>query len=237
VGSVTLVTSTPHTGKDGRYIYTHDLLRLDRKSRGGSTAGIDSCLGGVSTLLQLNAWKHHLCHHLDQDFTLYILQGIQFSFHIGTDPPGSLNSVTKNKITPQSLMATSRKKLILRMSTACSPQQLPQLSTSIVLGLSPRSTNQCLITDLSFQEDASVNDAIELALCSLKYITVEQVAKKAVLLGKGSLMAKIDIKSAYRLIPVSPADQHYLGMLWKGISMLMPSYHFVLDPLPKSSTP
>jgi len=39
----------------------------------------------------------------------------------------------------------------------------------------------------------------------LKYITVDQVAKKTVLLGRGSLIAKIDIKSAYQLIPAAPA--------------------------------
>ena len=74
----------------------------------------------------------------------------------------------------------------------------------------------CLITDLSFPEGKSVNDAIDPNLCSFKYITVDQVAKKAVALGKGSLMAKIDIKSAYRLIPVAPKDRLYLGMKWEG---------------------
>jgi len=58
-----------------------------------------------------------------------------------------------------------------------------------------------------------MNDTINSSMCSLKYMAVEQVAKKAVELGKSSLIAKIDIKSVYRLIPVSPADCHYLGML------------------------
>ena len=72
-----------------------------------------------------------------------------------------------------------------------------------------------LITDLSFPEGASINDAIDSTLCSLKYITVDQVAQQAVRLGKGSLLAKIDIKAAYRLVPVSPYQRHYLGMSWK----------------------
>ena len=42
------------------------------------------------------------------------------------------------------------------------------------------------------------------------------MARKAIQLGKGSLIAKINIKSAYRLIPVSPQDRHYLGMQWNG---------------------
>ena len=52
-------------------------------------------------------------------------------------------------------------------------------------------------------------------LCSLSYITVEKVAATAISLGKGSLLAKIDIKSAYRLIPVCPYDRKWLGMKWK----------------------
>ena len=50
------------------------------------------------------------------------------------------------------------------------------------------------------------------------YISIEQVAETALQLGSGSLLAKIDIKSAlyYRLIPVHPLDRHMLGMQWDG---------------------
>ena len=40
----------------------------------------------------------------------------------------------------------------------------------------------------------------------MSYITVDQVATTALALGKGAMIAKIDIKSAYRLIPVYPGD-------------------------------
>ena len=69
-----------------------------------------------------------------------------------------------------------------------------------------------MITNLSYPKGSSVNDSIDSRLCSLEYITVEQVAKKAFSLGKGSLIAKIDIKAAYRIIPVSPHDCPFLGM-------------------------
>ena len=45
---------------------------------------------------------------------------------------------------------------------------------------------------------------------------MNHVVMKALQLGKGSLIAKIDIKSAYRLVPVSPLDSHYLGTKWDG---------------------
>ena len=41
------------------------------------------------------------------------------------------------------------------------------------------------------------------------------MVQKAILQGKGSLLAKIDIKTAYRLVPVSPYQRHYLGKSWK----------------------
>ena len=35
-------------------------------------------------------------------------------------------------------------------------------------------------------------------------------------MGPGTLLAEVDIKSAYCIIPVHPADRHLLGMSWKG---------------------
>ena len=48
------------------------------------------------------------------------------------------------------------------------------------------------------------------------YISVEMVAEVAAMNGKGALLAKVDIESAYRRITVHPCDQPLLGMQWKG---------------------
>jgi len=45
---------------------------------------------------------------------------------------------------------------------------------------------------------------------------VDRVARAAQSLGKGALLAKIDIKSAYRLIPIHPDDRCLLGFEWQG---------------------
>ena len=70
-----------------------------------------------------------------------------------------------------------------------------------------------MITDLSYPEGLSVNDAIDakLYMCSLSYVTVNEVANRAVQLGKALLIAKINIKSAYWLISVYLCDHHWLG--------------------------
>lgn len=90
-----------------------------------------------------------------------------------------------------------------------------------------------LITDLSFPEGASVNEAIDPALCSLSYITVDEVAIAAMQLGHGALLAKIDIKSAYRLIPVHPSDRMLLGMEWNGAVYIDGMLPFGLRSAPK----
>ena len=45
---------------------------------------------------------------------------------------------------------------------------------------------------------------------------VSDVVRHILSLGQGCLLAKIDIDSAFRNVPVNPHDRHLLGMLWKG---------------------
>jgi hypothetical protein len=70
--------------------------------------------------------------------------------------------------------------------------------------------------DLSHPDNNSVNDGIDPLHCSLVYITVENAAQMVVRLGRGTLLAKLDIQSAYRIVPVHPADRALLGMRWRG---------------------
>ena len=46
------------------------------------------------------------------------------------------------------------------------------------------------------------------------------VAKEVAQLGRGANLAKVDIKSAYRIVPVNPEDHMLLGMQWKGKTFL-----------------
>jgi len=57
-----------------------------------------------------------------------------------------------------------------------------------------------------------MNDEISKPLCSLKYITIDDAIKEIVWLVPGTLLAKIDIKSAFRILLVHPADRSMNGM-------------------------
>ena len=68
------------------------------------------------------------------------------------------------------------------------------------------------------------------------YTTMEKVAVVATSLGQGALMAKVDIESAYRLIPVHPQDHPLLVMKWKGKIFMDPMLPFGLHSAPKIFT-
>jgi hypothetical protein len=72
-----------------------------------------------------------------------------------------------------------------------------------------------LIVDLSSPADHSVNDAISKEGSSFSYTSVDNVAEAILSMGKGSLLAKMDIKQAYRIVPIHPQDRPLLGMKWQ----------------------
>ena len=75
-----------------------------------------------------------------------------------------------------------------------------------------------LITDLSFPKGHSVNDGVSSNLCSMSYTSVDRLVQVVASFGKGALMAKIDIKSAYRLL--APRTDTYWVAGGKDLSWL-----------------
>ena len=73
-----------------------------------------------------------------------------------------------------------------------------------------------LILDLSSPKGGSVNDGIDSQDSSLSYVSVDDIAARAMRKGRGALMAKFDLKEVYRQIPIHPDDWWMLGMEWKG---------------------
>ena len=70
-----------------------------------------------------------------------------------------------------------------------------------------------LILDLSSPTGHSVNDSIPF---SLQYMRVDDVISGIMSYGRGALMAKFDVESAYRNVPVHSNDHYLLGMKWRG---------------------
>ena len=90
-----------------------------------------------------------------------------------------------------------------------------------------------LIIDLSHPHGRSINDGIPPSLCSIKYITIDDAINQILSLGRGTMMAKIDIKNAFRLLPVHPADRHLLMMSWNNSTYIDLCIPFGLRSAPK----
>jgi len=59
-----------------------------------------------------------------------------------------------------------------------------------------------LIVDLSHPSGCSVNDLIPKSLCSPSYITVYDAIQNILKYGQHTILAKVNIKSAFRLVPL-----------------------------------
>ena len=82
-------------------------------------------------------------------------------------------------------------------------------------------------------EGRSVNDGIPSAVCSLNYVMIDDAVKAVIVKGAGALLAKVDIQSAYRSVPVHPDDQWLLGTIWENGLCIDTALPFGLRLVPK----
>lgn len=72
-----------------------------------------------------------------------------------------------------------------------------------------------VIHHLSYPEGKSINDGIDTAFTTVEYASIETAIRLVKQAGIGSHMAKTDVKSAFRLIPVHPEAHPLFCFQWK----------------------
>ena len=72
-----------------------------------------------------------------------------------------------------------------------------------------------LIHHLSYPFGTSINDGISSELSTVSYCSFDDAIDALLKLGKGALMCKTDIESAFRLIPVHHSDHELLSYKWQ----------------------
>lgn len=105
--------------------------------------------------------------------------------------------------------------------------QLPPNAVVSPLGLVPKKASGQfrLIHDLSFPKLDSVNSHIDSSLTSVQYETLDTCLDIIRSVGKNCLIAKSDIKDAFRIIPIHPDSRPLLGFMWNDqfyIDMCLP---------------
>ena len=208
----------------GKYRYTRDLLQL-AMARCPEVPSVPMELIYIQSPLHksLSEWRTHLRDHPDQEFADYVILGLQDGFRIGFDHASPLKAAKRNipSAAEHPSVVDAYIQDEVRQGRMFGPLSSKWGSDCQInrMGVIPKGhapNTWRLITDLSFPENASVNDGISPSLCSLHYTSVQRVATAAMGLGHGALLAKLDIKSAYRLLPVHPQDRQLLGVQWGG---------------------
>ena len=170
----------------------------------------------------LQQWTRDLAQLPDQAFRGYILSGIANGFHIGfsyqshrcSSAGSNMQSALENSEVVQDYLDKE-----VALHRIVGPMLSPPGTQLSPFGVIPKSNQPGkwrLIVDLSSPDSRSVNAGIEPELCSLNYLRLDEVIQQIARIGRNTQLAKMDIESAYRMVPVHPGDRHLLAVQWKG---------------------
>ena len=161
----------------------------------------------------LNGYNNWLKNYLLSGFTKgFRLDNIKFTAY---DNDKTLNSA---RILPNKIKEKLDKEISL--GRIVGPFDSSPLENLVVspLGLVEKKVRgeYRVIHHLSFPSGSSINDGIPRESATVKYASIQDAIEKILLVGSHCYMAKSDIKSAFRIIPIHPDDHHLLGMKWHG---------------------
>ena len=218
---------------NGRYAYTEELLALERVA--GDSEKICETFQ-CANFLPIDQWTPYLSRHPDREFAAFITRGLLHGFRIGFNrsaplrpAPENFRSVYSNPVTVEKYVTEELALGRLVKSQAAGVRRNP-------IGIIPKPHQPGkfrLVVDLSAPASSSVNDGIPAPWCSMEYVSVDRAAKLVSQCGRGALMAKTDLQSAYRHVPVHPSDQHLLGIEWAGKVFVDRALPFGLRSAPK----
>ena len=158
--------------------------------------------------------------HPDQLLVEYILHGLSEGFDIGF--------VGENYITrPKNLLSANANKA--KVSEAINNEltrghtagpfvfpPFPDLHCSPIGAVPKPDGSVRLIMDLSQPRGQSVNEHIDKDEFSVQYTHFDRATDLVLAAGRNCLMSKVDIKHAFRLMPVKPSNWKLLGFFWEG---------------------
>lgn len=171
------------------------------------------------TPLQYAQFAKELKHHPDKSWTSDLLQSIQHGVTLGYEGPRGpmearnlLSAHTHPTVIDDELQKECQAGRILGPFLA---RPLCNLKCSGV-GVVPKKNGKWrMIHHLSAPHGSSVNDHIPKDSYSLQYASVDDAVHLLSSLGPGARMAKVDLKSAFRIIPVRKEDWELLGIRWR----------------------
>ena len=197
----------------------------------------------VASPLNVLAWQEGLASYPDKAFAAFLLRGIVGGFRIGVPADFQGRPAHRNlqsaydhqQIVQDYLDREESLGRIQRLPPLADPAREPRLQIS-PFGVIPkrnRPNKWRLIIDLSSPRGRSMNEAINQDLSSIRYTSLDDAVSLITSLGRNCLLAKLDLKEAYRAVPVHPADQALLAVRWGQATYLDRALPFGLRSAPK----
>ncbi|RXN02475.1 poly [Labeo rohita] len=178
----------------------------------------------LSTPVNISRLSVELLHHPDSLFTDYVLSGLAHGFH-----PGVVSLPSQSLICPNLHSALTEPEIVdllvkkeIDANFMIGPYAVPPFPIFRVspIGVATRkfSGKKRLIIDLSSPHNSpfpSINSLIPLEEFSLHYHDVDQAITLIKDAGRGAWLAKVDITSAFKVMPIHPDFWHLFGIRWK----------------------
>ena len=151
----------------------------------------------------------------------YIVEGFTEGFRLGfkgerttNDPPNLKSALGNPKITQAKI---DKEVEAGRYAGPFSKRPIDGLTVSPI-GLQPKKEQgeYRLITHLSYPKGNSINDGIAREHATVQYANITRAIKIVKQLGRGCYMAKTDIKSAFRIVPLNPDQYKLMGIKFNG---------------------
>ena len=172
----------------------------------------------VNTPIDVSRLSELLFSHPDRSFVNFLINGFAHGFDLGYRGPIT-DGCQRNLLSARSHHAevsAALAKEVARGHTLgpfASPP-FPVLHVSPLGAVVKKDSTYRIILDLSSPRGESVNEGISREEYSVRYQGFDEAVDLVRSLGAGTVMAKVDIKHAFRLCPVRPQDFQLLGMRW-----------------------
>lgn len=157
----------------------------------------------------------------DDSLLSYLLHGFKYGFSvccIGFNPQLNFYNLRSALQNPTEVNKKLKKEIDLGRTSGPfkSPPFQDMHLSPIGLCAKKQPNTFRLIHHLSYPKGSSINDHIPQEFSSVQYTKLDDAIKGIKMLSGSAYMAKSDLASAFRLIPLAPSEYHLFGIFWQG---------------------